>query len=156
MPPWGWVFSLSFFLEFWAWVLVFSAAGVKKKAWNRGFPDVGYASGPPNIGLHATSQIFYYFLYFFEKGEDRGGPGVGVVLWIVADWPPASDGAKNIKIHFQYTAGRRIVGYVSYTFMVKRKSLWCEREGSSCYRVMDKVYRPKILNSNIGPKVICY
>ena len=122
---------------------------------NRGFPDVGHASGPPNIGLHATSQIFYYFLYFFEKGEDRGGPGVGVVLWIVADWPPASDGAKNIKIHFQYTAGRRIVGYVSYTFMVKRKSLWCERECSSCYRVMDKVYRPKILNSNIGPKVIC-
>ena len=32
---------------------------------NRGFPDVGYASGPPNIGLHATSQIFYYFLYYF-------------------------------------------------------------------------------------------
>ena len=31
MPPWGWVFSLSFWLEFSAWVLVFSAAGVKKK-----------------------------------------------------------------------------------------------------------------------------
>ena len=32
MPPWGWVFSLSFWLEFSAWVLVFSAAGVKKKS----------------------------------------------------------------------------------------------------------------------------
>ena len=31
MPPWGWVFSLSFWLEFFSWVLVFSAAGVKKK-----------------------------------------------------------------------------------------------------------------------------
>ena len=32
VPPWGWVFSLSFWLEFSAWVLVFSAAGVKKRA----------------------------------------------------------------------------------------------------------------------------
>ena len=35
MPPWGWVFFLSFWLEFWAWVLVFLAADVKKKAWLR-------------------------------------------------------------------------------------------------------------------------
>ena len=33
MPPWGWVFSLSFWLEFCAWVLVFLPTGVKKKAW---------------------------------------------------------------------------------------------------------------------------
>ena len=32
MPPWGWVFSLSFRLEFCTWVSVFSAAGVKKRA----------------------------------------------------------------------------------------------------------------------------
>ena len=30
-PPRGWVFSLSFWLEFFPWVLVFSTAGVKKK-----------------------------------------------------------------------------------------------------------------------------
>ena len=32
-PPKGWVFFLSFLLEFCPWVLVFSAGGVKKKAW---------------------------------------------------------------------------------------------------------------------------
>ena len=32
VPPWGWVFSLSFRLEFCTWVSVFSAAGVKKKS----------------------------------------------------------------------------------------------------------------------------
>ena len=31
MPTWGWVFSLSFWLEFCVWVLVFSVARVKKK-----------------------------------------------------------------------------------------------------------------------------
>ena len=32
MPPGAWVFFLSFWLEFCAWVLVFLAAGVKKKS----------------------------------------------------------------------------------------------------------------------------
>ena len=32
-PPKGWVFCLSFLLEFCLWVLVFSAGGVIKKAW---------------------------------------------------------------------------------------------------------------------------
>ena len=35
VAPRGWVFSLSFLLEFCPWVLVFSAADVKKKAWSK-------------------------------------------------------------------------------------------------------------------------
>ena len=35
VAPRGWVFSLSFLLEFCPWVLVFSAVDVKKKAWHK-------------------------------------------------------------------------------------------------------------------------
>ena len=51
VDPRGWVFSLSFLLEFCPWVLVFSAADVKKK------PGVDYLSTDKGSGLSFGSHF---------------------------------------------------------------------------------------------------